>query len=114
VEFAIAQEHDGILSQEPLLAFMSECKSGGIGLDFELGGFDKAMNADVAVKFVVPHAEQREIVVKFHNRPLHEVVEYEKAHGEVVPVPLGYFSLQEDGEEAADIITDMPVLASAL
>jgi hypothetical protein len=102
-ELAIGTPADGIVGKQPLTDFMAECEAANLGLEFDLGGFDKSMNADVAVVIKVreeqrdeqrdeQRGEQRDVVVKFHNRPLHEVIETEKANGEVVPVPAGYFA----------------------
>ncbi len=56
------------------------------GVSWDLKAIDKDLNADVAVD--LPNSNS----VKFHLRPLYEVIEYEIKGGSVVPVPEGYFA----------------------
>ena len=79
----------------------------GAPLQFDERALCKPLNADVAISLPPLPKEQRAeggvaavedaigpVVVKFHQRPLYEVVEYEVAHGEVEAVPVDYWAAE--------------------
>ena len=55
------------------------------GLAFDTRAIDKEVNADVSLKV------SERISVKFHCKPLYEVIDYEVSHGLVSPVPDSYW-----------------------
>ena len=87
---------DGMHGEAPLRAFMARQPS----LRFQTGSIGKTINPDVSVHFTAcltpcvgdgDGPVEREVGIKFHARPLCEVVRYELEHGDVVPVPKDYF-----------------------
>ena len=54
--------------------------------DFDTKAIDKDINADVCLPVSGGYS------VKFHLRPLYEVIVFEQDQGSVVPVPEGYFT----------------------
>ena len=111
---------DGVAGTAGLVRFIERCREEGrVGegtpLQFDERALCKPLNADVALSLpplpmeraaasgaadgVADGGSARDgvadgvgtIVVKFHQRPLYEVVEFEVAHGEVEAVPAGYW-----------------------
>jgi predicted metalloenzyme YecM len=81
-EVVIGSEPAHMLSSKALLeSFMAAHDQ----VQFDTGGIEKAINADVSVS--VPGG----LTVKFHACPIYEVVEYEKKNGLVEAVPPEYF-----------------------
>jgi len=89
-ELVVGVPTDGVEGNTRLLAFMEQCKRDqGITLSFQVDALHKAVNADVSHTFAL--ADGRKGTIKFHTRPLNEVVAWEKRHNAVVAVPPGYF-----------------------
>ena len=59
-----------------------------VTLRLKTDALHKECNADVSHAFTF---SGRKAAIKFHARPLDEVIAWEKQHGEIVPVPDGYF-----------------------
>mmetsp|Transcript_3915 Transcript_3915/g.6697 ORF Transcript_3915/g.6697 Transcript_3915/m.6697 type:complete len:230 (-) Transcript_3915:462-1151(-) len=96
-ELVVGSEADGVRGKARLREFMAACERDALRLQFDTRALDKAVNADVSVDLrdlVLPEAGR--LSVKFHQRPLQEVVEYELSHGEVVLVPETYFAELDD------------------
>jgi len=74
-----------------LCAFMGDCQREGLQLTFDERALTKEINADVSVDLGMSLPSGGRISVKFHQRPLAEVVAYEVSTGQVAPVPEGYF-----------------------
>jgi predicted metalloenzyme YecM len=91
-EIVVGSEQDGCASTERLNEFLAELRSLGFVVDTK--GLSKKLNADVSISFDLlgRHPVDRTITVKFHQRPIDEVVAYEQATGHVEPVPAGYFA----------------------
>ena len=88
-ELVVGVPADGVFGSKRLESFMEDCQQKGLDIDFDLRALKKEMNADVSVVFTA--ADGKEMSVKFHQRPLYEVVAYELEHGHCIPVPEGYF-----------------------
>ena len=54
-------------------------------LKWDIRGIDKDINADISLKL------DERTSIKFHVRPINEIVEYEKQNNIVIPVPIDYF-----------------------
>jgi predicted metalloenzyme YecM len=88
-ELVVGQPSDGCVSSARLLAFIDECST-CTNLTLETSALHKECNAEVSHAFTL--SDGRPACIKFHNRPLYEVVDWEKKQGTVVPVPEGYFA----------------------
>ena len=90
-EIVVGDLADGVEGNARLLAFMEECvQDGTITLtDWKLRALNKEVNADISHAFKLQGG--RKGTIKFHARPLYEVVAWEKEHNAVVAVPPGYF-----------------------
>eukprot|EP00966_Prymnesium_polylepis_P335655 7390995-Prymnesium_polylepis.1 len=98
-EIVVGEPADGVEGNARLLAFMADCAAdSGVSLAFSTEALHKSCNADVSHSFGL--AGGRTGTIKFHARPLHEVVEWEKQHGAVEPVPDGYFESATTGRVA--------------
>lgn len=75
LELVVGNKQDGMVSNKRLLQFMEGCKQNGVKLAFDERAINKHVNADVSVSF--KNTEVGNISVKFHNRPLNEVIAYE-------------------------------------
>jgi hypothetical protein len=82
-----------------LLAFIDECST-CTNLTLETSALHKECNAEVSHAFTL--SDGRPACIKFHNRPLYEVVDWEKKQGTVVPVPEGYFAEAMRTRKVAD------------
>ena len=92
-EYVIGRKEDGVFNSAPLLQqFMSQypgmsfeyhciCRYAHIGVTFQTRAMHQHLNADVSVEF------DDKTCVKFHARPLSEVIEYEIEEGHVTNVP---------------------------
>jgi predicted metalloenzyme YecM len=99
-ELVVGQPGDGVEGNAALLRWMAECDSDPA---IRLGPLDtralhKPINADVSVGLAVAG---KRLSVKFHQRPLYEVVAYEISHHGVDPVPEGYFDMAREAEATA-------------
>lgn len=96
----------GICGNDALLAFVARCHAEGVLLALDESGLQKESNADVTALLPVPAtmpqgsaalhmsaagAGSQEMHVKFHQRPIDEVVAFELAEGVYKPVPENYF-----------------------
>jgi uncharacterized protein len=82
-EIVIGESSQSPLDSRPLLeAFMAQYPT---ITDFNTKAVDKHVNADVCLDIAGGYS------VKFHLRPLYEVISFEMAQGLVEPVPAGYF-----------------------
>lgn len=100
-ELVVGTPADGLLGNSRLLSFVEACGQdptlASLHAAFDRRALHKKLNADISVSFSnATHAATGSVTigdvsVKFHQRPLYEVAAYEKAHGAVEPVPLGYF-----------------------
>lgn len=82
-EFVIGTAEDGVHSNARLLEFVAQHPE----LSFDTKAVRKDINADVSLRFDSPDIG-RTISVKFHNRPLYEVVEYELAQAAASLAPI--------------------------
>ena len=96
-ELVVGEASDGCISNARLLAFVDQCAT-GTSLTLETSALHKGCNADVSHAFTLSNG--RPACIKFHNRPLYEVVEWEKEQGAVVPVPKGYFAQAKGSKDA--------------
>ena len=88
-EIVVGLASDGVEGSARLLAFMKECQDdASVTLRLKTDALHKECNADVSHAFTF---SGRKAAIKFHARPLDEVIAWEKQHGEIVPVPDGYF-----------------------
>lgn len=69
--------HDNRLLQEMIKEYPD--------IKFDTRAIDKDINADISLKI------DDTTSIKFHVRPINEIVEYEKKHNIVIPVPANYF-----------------------
>ena len=69
--------------------FVARCAAEGLALDFSSRALEKPVNADVSLLLAL--GAGRRASVKFHARPLLEVVAFERTHGTCEAVPPGYF-----------------------
>ena len=97
VEFVIGQKEDGCNDTQALTRFIDGCKDSKLTIadKFNYDAMNKSRNADVSVSF------DGVFCVKFHQRPLYEVIELELKEGDVVKVPDGYFKEALKREQAA-------------
>jgi predicted metalloenzyme YecM len=98
-ELVVGQPSDGCVSSARLLAFIDECST-CTNLTLETSALHKECNAEVSHAFTL--SDGRPACIKFHNRPLYEVVDWEKKQGTVVPVPEGYFAEAMRTRKVAD------------
>ena len=91
-EIVVGTEQDGCTSTEVLNEFLVELRSLGFVVDTK--GLSQRLNANVSLSFDLQghHAVDRVITVKFHQRPIDEVVAYEQLTGQVESVPARYFT----------------------
>eukprot|EP00927_Polykrikos_kofoidii_P022640 TRINITY_DN21072_c0_g1_i2.p1 TRINITY_DN21072_c0_g1~~TRINITY_DN21072_c0_g1_i2.p1 ORF type:complete len:382 (+),score=67.38 TRINITY_DN21072_c0_g1_i2:78-1223(+) len=95
-ELVIGTPEDGFQKKEALTRFIADCQSKKLPLAerFDKRAMAKDLNADVSVSFDAAGDAQEprnKFCVKFHQRPLYEVVEEEIKMNAVIPVPPGYF-----------------------
>eukprot|EP00933_Yihiella_yeosuensis_P032983 TRINITY_DN26678_c0_g1_i1.p1 TRINITY_DN26678_c0_g1~~TRINITY_DN26678_c0_g1_i1.p1 ORF type:complete len:377 (-),score=38.48 TRINITY_DN26678_c0_g1_i1:554-1639(-) len=91
-ELVVGKSEDGMHGHARLLAFMEECRAEGVRFQFDTSALKKSINADVSTSFSgLFGAVTRDISVKFHQRPLYEVVRHEIQSGLVESIPAGYF-----------------------
>ena len=95
-EFVVGTAEDGFLGTAALHRFVRSCEAEGVTLPLRLpaAGEGKECNADVGAGWRVAWGgvpEPRLVSVKFHARPLDQVVAYEIAHGLAEPPPPGYW-----------------------
>mmetsp|Transcript_16822 Transcript_16822/g.33574 ORF Transcript_16822/g.33574 Transcript_16822/m.33574 type:complete len:204 (-) Transcript_16822:41-652(-) len=88
-EIVVGSMDDGVEGNARVRAFVEECERLGLGFKFKTGAMNKEVNADVSHAFALE--DGRRATIKFHARPLYEVVEWEKEHDAVVAVPADYF-----------------------
>eukprot|EP00239_Pterosperma_sp_CCMP1384_P001642 CAMPEP_0197844766 /NCGR_PEP_ID=MMETSP1438-20131217/1742_1 /TAXON_ID=1461541 /ORGANISM="Pterosperma sp., Strain CCMP1384" /LENGTH=362 /DNA_ID=CAMNT_0043455729 /DNA_START=67 /DNA_END=1155 /DNA_ORIENTATION=+ len=99
-ELVVGQALDGVKGTARIRAFVKNCKAEGLDLEFDERALSKGINADVSVTLPPPEGTPPSplqpslgpIAVKFHQRPLYEVVDYELKQGSVELVPEDYFS----------------------
>lgn len=80
-EFVIGEINDDPFNNEKLIQFIDDHKN----LKFDTRAINKDINADVSLDI------NDDVSVKFHIRPIDEVVRLEKKNNLVVPVPDDYF-----------------------
>ena len=90
-EIVVGKEGDSIAGNAVVAAFMERMKERGASFTWNTSAMDKALNADVSHQFEYNGGKA---TVKFHTRPLYEVVALEIQHGAVVEVPENYFLRQ--------------------
>jgi predicted metalloenzyme YecM len=81
VEFVIGSKGDAITGSESkilLEKFIEKCSTSGFLLPFDTRAINKDINPDVSVELSGVSGPQTKISVKFHVRPLMEVIEYEQ------------------------------------
>ncbi|KAL1511335.1 hypothetical protein AB1Y20_006139 [Prymnesium parvum] len=89
-ELVVGLPGDSVEDNKRLLEFMEACRRDpSINLTFKTAALNKPANADVSHEFLLP--DGRTGTIKFHVRPLYEVIEWEKSSGNVVAVPEGFF-----------------------
>lgn len=77
LEMVVGQPSDTVTGTEAIEGFLNKCE--GLGLAFDRKAMSKEINPDVSLAFT--HPRLGAVSVKFHQRPLWEVVEYEIKHG---------------------------------
>jgi predicted metalloenzyme YecM len=95
-EFVVGIAEDGFVGTEALQRFVRSCEEGGVTLPLRLPaeGEGKECNAVVGASWRVVWGDSlaaRKVSVRFHARPLDQVVDYEIAHGLAEPPPEGYW-----------------------
>eukprot|EP00929_Paragymnodinium_shiwhaense_P031778 TRINITY_DN17733_c0_g1_i1.p1 TRINITY_DN17733_c0_g1~~TRINITY_DN17733_c0_g1_i1.p1 ORF type:complete len:204 (+),score=51.61 TRINITY_DN17733_c0_g1_i1:55-666(+) len=90
-EYVVGTPEDGCEATTRLRAFMKECPA---DIVFDESALSKELNADVGLP--LGDYEGRPIRVKFHQRPLEEVVAFELQHGHIDQVPADYFKTTAD------------------
>ena len=89
-EIVVGCPADGVEGSARVRAFVEQCSAdASVDLTFQMEALHKTCNADVSHAF--KRADGSAAAVKFHARPIAEVVEWEKSYASVEPVPEGYF-----------------------
>lgn len=114
-EIVVCGADAGVQGNAGLVAWLESCRSERLALidhlDAKQGALDKVINADLSATLVAAASKSGEaspkgegvlalavdggppvLCVKFHQRPLYEVVAVELESGEVEAVPDGYFN----------------------
>ena len=88
--------------------------AGAAGLMWQIDGISKSLNPDVSLCPVLEFAPRQvdvasphSLCVKFHTRPLHEVVRWELQHGAVEPVPSDYFPSTADSAACGCSVSEL-------
>lgn len=89
-ELVVGGADDSCAGNAAVQGFVAECEAAGLELDFSTRALHKDVNADVSLAVVLDGGAAAS--VKFHARPLLEVVEFERAHGSCLPVPERYWA----------------------
>ena len=102
-EVVVGTPEDGCLGHTALRRFAAACAADGVALPLPplpppSPEADAECNAELGVSWQLAwgaHAAPRKVSVKFHARPLEEVVAYELQHGLAQPPPPDYWAGRE-------------------